>query len=211
MEGWTLEELLNNDYLKRETQIKLREGFQEAWPFPHLEVPNFFADELLFDMIEVLQEEDFERKEADLFQFLQTDDLEKAKSVKLRRFKKSLMSEEFMLWMETVSGLRLKRNKVDMTANLYSDTDYLLCHDDQVPGRKTAFILYLSDLEAEEGGTLNLFDNVKGRPNKIVKRIRPEFNKFVFFEVTPHSFHEVEEVIGEAYRATITGWFHATD
>ncbi|RMG42233.1 MAG: hypothetical protein D6732_01480 [Methanobacteriota archaeon] len=211
MEGKILDEFVNKEYLNEGAMQKLHEDFKEASPFKHLEIDNFFHENILLEVIDALQDEHFERKDSDLFQFLQTDDLENSNSKFLRDFKKFLMSEDFMIWMETVSGLRLKRNKVDLTANLYSDTDYLLCHDDQIPGRKIAFIIYLSDLEQKEGGTLNFFDCVGDRPARIVKSIRPEFNKFVFFEVTPHSFHEVDEVVGETFRATLTGWFHAAE
>ncbi len=47
----------------------------------------------------------------------------------------------------------------------YKATDHLLCHDDELEGRRIAFILYLSPQWSEEdGGTLDLFsvdDQVK--------------------------------------------------
>jgi Rps23 Pro-64 3,4-dihydroxylase Tpa1-like proline 4-hydroxylase len=40
----------------------------------------------------------------------------------------------------------------------YKTTDHLLCHDDELEGRRIAFILYLSPQWSEEdGGTLDLF------------------------------------------------------
>ena len=37
--------------------------------------------------------------------------------------------------------------------------DNLLCHDDELAGRRIAFILYLTPLwKAEDGGMLDLFD-----------------------------------------------------
>lgn len=209
--GYSLNNSVKEKFLGEENLETLRKQFQASTPFPHLVIDGFFDDEFLIELIEALQDEKFERREADLFQFLQTKDLAEASSESLRMFHAFLKSDAFIEWMESASGLPLKRNTVDVTANLYSDTDYLLCHDDQIPGRKIAFIVYLSDLDEGEGGTLNLFDQVMGRPDKIVKKIRPQFNRFVFFEVTPHSFHEVEEVVGETYRATITGWFHGAD
>ncbi|XP_047737201.1 prolyl 3-hydroxylase OGFOD1, partial [Hyalella azteca] len=43
-------------------------------------------------------------------------------------------------------------------ASLYLHTDALLCHDDELEGRRVAFILYLGDLGAGDGGSLDLFD-----------------------------------------------------
>jgi Rps23 Pro-64 3,4-dihydroxylase Tpa1-like proline 4-hydroxylase len=62
----------------------------------------------------------------------------------------------------------------------YKTTDHLLCHDDELEGRRIAFILYLSPQWSEEdGGTLDLFsvdDQVKRRKNifwrKFVTKLR---------------------------------------
>ena len=35
----------------------------------------------------------------------------------------------------------------------------------------------------------------KGQPNEVVKSIVPKFNQFLFFEVTPVSFHQVNAVL----------------
>ncbi len=199
---------INSHFVQPMKLTELKETFTNSLPFPHLELDQFFDEDFLIAIIEEIQEMEFEKKDSDLFQFLQTDDLETLPSEKLREFKKFLASEAFITWIEKVTGLNLSREKIDATVNLYSDTDYLLCHDDNLPGRKVAFIIYLSDLEKGEGGSLNLYESIDGRPTKVVKSIRPKFNKFVFFQVLPNSFHEVDEVIGEAYRATITGWFY---
>ena len=64
---------------------------------------------------------------------------------------------------------------VSMTLSEYRYTDYLLCHDDRMPYRRIAYVLYLSELffrclrtqltfsapdewTDEDGGALRLFD-----------------------------------------------------
>ncbi len=206
-----LADSINPIYLNTAQLQRLNEMFRHAEPFPHLVLSNFFNEDYLLDIVELLGEEPFFQKDSDLFQFLQTEDLENLSHKILRDFKQFLSSQMFVELMQSLTGLELQTGKVDATGNLYSDTDYLLCHDDQLPGRKLAFIIYLSDLEEGQGGTLNLFDQKEGKPHQVVKKILPKFNTFTFFEVLPHSFHEVEEVIGENYRASITGWFYGKD
>jgi len=46
-----------------------------------------------------------------------------------------------------------------------------------------------------------------GRPKDIVKKIIPSLGTFVFFEVTPISYHEVQEVLSKRNRYSISGWF----
>ena len=46
-----------------------------------------------------------------------------------------------------------------MTGSKYEYTDTLLCHDDELEGRRIAFILYLvPHWKKEDGGGLDLFD-----------------------------------------------------
>lgn len=41
-----------------------------------------------------------------------------------------------------MTGIELYEN-VDMSAALYSDSSYLLCHDDDLSERRIAYIIYL--------------------------------------------------------------------
>ncbi len=82
-----------------------------------------------------------------------------------------------------------------MSANVYSDTHTLLCHDDELAGRRIAYIVYLvpQDWCAADGGTLDLFDvDVHGQPRDIVYSHVPEWNSFICFEVSPVSYHQVQ-------------------
>lgn len=61
------------------------------------------------------------------------------------------------------------------------------------------------------GGGLELYPvKEKGTPeNEPTVTLDPTFNSFTFFTVQPgHSFHSVQEVIGDIDRISISGWFH---
>ncbi len=78
-------------------------------------------------------------------------------------FKSRLDSLFFCVQM---TGIELNE-KLALFYAEYKATDHLLCHDDELEGRRIAFILYLSPQWSEEdGGTLDLFtvdDQVKRR------------------------------------------------
>lgn len=89
--------------------------------------------------------------------------------------------------------------------------DALLCHDDELEGRRIAFILYLvPPWDSSLGGTLDLYNvDEHFQPKQIVKSLIPSWNTLVFFEVSPVSFHQVSEVLSEEKsRLSISGWFH---
>lgn len=95
--------------------------------------------------------------------------------------------------------------------------DVLLCHDDELEGRRVAFILYLvPPWQSSDGGTLDLYSTDSEypawcvwcvlldnrslicssssgnfQPQSIVKSIVPSSNTLVLFEVSPVSFHQV--------------------
>ena len=73
-------------------------------------------------------------------------------------------------------------------------TVILLCHVDELEGRRIAYILYLVDEDWNEtdGGSLELFTvDEHNQPSKVVKSLPPKWNSVAFFEVTPFSFHQV--------------------
>ncbi|KAL2725954.1 prolyl 3-hydroxylase OGFOD1 isoform X1 [Vespula maculifrons] len=119
---------------------------------------------------------------------------------------------EIAMWMERVTRIHLN-NKISMSSSCYCNTDYLLCHDDNMGERRIAYILYLSkNWVAEDGGTLDLFDTDKdGLPQNVVRSLVPEYNSLVFFEVMDTSFHQVSEVIStERTRWSLNGWFEGS-
>ncbi|XP_019859293.1 PREDICTED: prolyl 3-hydroxylase OGFOD1-like, partial [Amphimedon queenslandica] len=124
---------------------------------------------------------------------------------------KDLLISDVLPWLRELTGIDLYET-VDATCAKYDYTDVLLCHDDELEGRRIAYIYYLVDpsWEKKDGGTLDLFNTDEfGQPHQIVHSIVPLWNSFVFFEVTPISFHQVSEVLtASKTRLTISGWFH---
>lgn len=186
-------------------QNAFQRGHLRKQPFLHGEYAHFFNETKLKMVLKALQQEQFVLKQADLFQFAQTQDFLGSQYKALQDFRTFLCSENFISFLERITSLTLKRGVIDMSGTHYQDTDYLLPHDDQLEGRKLAYFVYLSDLEADDGGKLQLLDQ-KGR---VKAEILPKFNTFAFFEVSAKSYHQVEELVVPKQRLAITGWFHA--
>ncbi len=195
-----LKDWLSKEYLNLEG---FKKKFVSSKPFSYLELNGFLRKEKAVKVLKALLIERFYQKEADLFKFKQTSDLKHTQNKDLKDFIGFLYSKEFIDFMQEMTGFKLS-NKTDVAGTLYEDTDYLLCHDDQLEGRKIAYLFYFADFEEKDGGSLNLFDS----KNNVIKKILPRFNKFAFFEVSPKSFHEVEEVIKKKQRIAIGGWFY---
>jgi len=158
---------------------------------------------------------DFIPKNNDLYQFHQTKDLaskpDSPQHPYLNAFKKILKRDVKKL-MEEVTGIELS-DEVDLFCGKYCRTDYLLCHDDELEGRRIAFILYLvPDWSEEDGGALDLFStDERGQPDQVVRSFFPVSNAFAFFPVGPKSFHQVAEVLSEdKVRLSLSGWFHGS-
>ena len=203
----TLSQWINPQYLP--FQGELNSNFMKALPFPHLELTNFFIQEKVIQLVQALAEERFEPKTADLFQLKQTHDIISSSNFHLQQFRNFLISAEFREYLNSVTMKKLQPTKVDLSGSLYEDTDFLLCHDDQLEKRSIAFFLYLSTMEKEDGGRLFLYDSEKREPTTVKTIITPKFNTFAFFEVSAKSFHAVEEVISKTQRIALSGWFHA--
>jgi len=184
----------------------LKKKYSCAKPFPHLEIKNFLPPKKAASLLKALRKERFYEKEADLFKFLQTNDFMGTKSKVLRDFRTFLSSKKFIQIIENITTAKLKKGVIDLHATCYRDTDFLLCHEDKLEGRKIAFMIYLTDTKKSEGGCLQLYSTEK--PKKIVKTLPPKGNSFVFFEISKKSFHQVSELLVPKQRITIAGWFH---
>ncbi|XP_063103418.1 prolyl 3-hydroxylase OGFOD1 isoform X2 [Cavia porcellus] len=179
-------------------------------PFLHCVIPNFIQSQ---DFLEGLHKEllnlDFHEKYNDLYKFQQSDDLKKRREPHISALRK-LLFEDFRAWLSDISNIDLEPT-IDMSCAKYEFTDALLCHDDELEGRRVAFILYLvPPWDRSLGGTLDLFSiDEHFQPKQIVKSLVPSWNTLVFFEVSPVSFHQVSEVLSEEKsRLSISGWFH---
>ncbi|XP_069353984.1 prolyl 3-hydroxylase OGFOD1 isoform X3 [Eulemur rufifrons] len=194
----------------RRTQFSHEAIVMDMDPFLHCEIPNFIQSQ---DFLEELQKEllnlDFHEKYNDLYKFQQSDDLKKRREPHISALRKILF-EDFRTWLSDISEIDLE-STIDMSCAKYEFTDALLCHDDELEGRRIAFILYLvPSWDRSFGGTLDLYSiDEHFQPKQIVKSLIPSWNKLVFFEVSPVSFHQVSEVLSEEKsRLSISGWFH---
>ena len=199
---WIKPELFSEENIK-----KHKTTFSANKPFSYLELPHFLKQEKVISLLQALSKEEFSPKQSDLFQFSQTSDLLYSDDPLLKEFISVLGSEVLLGFMKKVTNLKLK-GKIDLFGSIYQDTDYLLPHDDQFSGRKLAFMLYLNDLEEKDGGALAFYESKNKTPTKIVKRTIPKAGTLVFFEVSPLSFHTVEEVLTDTQRITLSGWFY---
>lgn len=179
-------------------------------PFTCGYLPGFLENaDILKSIEEELKDIPPLKKNNDLYKFTQTPDLKSSDKSHILRLRNFLYGN-FRKWLTDVTGIPLNET-VDMGSSTYEHTDVLLCHDDELEGRRIAYILYLVPAwEASDGGTLDLFDTDKnGQPKNIVRSLVPQWNTFAFFEVSPISFHQVAEVLSkDKTRLSINGWFH---
>ncbi|XP_053978545.1 prolyl 3-hydroxylase OGFOD1 [Hylaeus volcanicus] len=179
-------------------------------PFRICKISNFLSNEEFMDEIKnELLDVKSRRNSIDLYQFEQTSDLANIDTKNLKLLYKTFQTD-LAIWMERNTKIELN-NKISMSSACYSDTDYLLCHDDNIGDRRIAFILYLSkNWTTEDGGALDLFDtDDNGLPRNVVRSLVPEYNSLVFFEVVDNSYHQVAEITSpDKSRWTINGWFH---
>lgn len=213
-------------FSERIFSTRFQEEFKEYWhsqsdfknadfeviskPFKICRISNFLKNERFIETLKCeLENYEHKRSTTDLYQFEKTRDLSDASDnyskMLYQSFKRDLAS-----WMERNTNIKLNET-ISMSSARYYETDYLLCHDDNMSDRRIAYILYLSKGWTEEdGGTLDLFDmDEHGAPLKVVRSLIPEYNSLVFFEVVDNSYHQVAEVItDDKCRWSVNGWFH---
>ncbi|XP_043477428.1 prolyl 3-hydroxylase OGFOD1 [Leptopilina heterotoma] len=179
-------------------------------PFRVCKISNFLKnDELMDEIKSELWNVKTRRNSIDLYQFEQSSDLADVMSKHLKNLFATFQTD-LSTWMKRNTRIELNK-KISISSACYSDTDYLLCHDDNMGDRRIAFILYLSkNWEASDGGALELFDtDESGWPRNVVRSLLPEYNSLLFFEVTENSYHQVAEVVSpDKSRWSISGWFH---
>lgn len=175
-------------------------------PFKHIIIENFIDDKLSKKLISDLKKENLHLIENDLFKFYQTKDLNNAKSENIKCII-SMLKNDIKKELEEKFKYKLA-NKLDVFGSLYSDTCYLICHDDRLENRAFAYVLYLNEMSVKDGGRLRLYHTDKNMVSVIAKEVIPKQGLLILFEVSEKSFHDVSEVIGSADRYTLTGWFH---
>ncbi len=186
-----------------------RRIFSDAVPFRHLVINHFLSSERAEHLSQALQAETFSEKDADLFHFFQTNDLTTSKHKTIKEFATLVESKAFAELIVSLTGINVKSGALDLAGSLYKPGDYLLCHDDQVEDRKIAYVLYLSKgFTEKDGARFVLFNHKHKRPTTIARQYVPEWNSLMLFEVSPVSFHMVEENMGKMGRYAIGGWLH---
>lgn len=181
-------------------------------PFPHHHLRDVFDERFLEAVKEEVLQLEYHPKSNDLYDFLQSNDLKGCTAPHVTRLREILYSAHFRTWLQRITGIEELNDTVDMSCARYIDGSTLLCHDDELEGRRIAYILYLvpKDWNEELGGTLDLFGvDEHNQPNSIVASFTPAWNSLFFFEVNPVSFHQVAEVLtDQKERLSISGWFH---
>jgi len=182
-----------------------------ADPFPCGIINDFLTEPQCLSLLQAECEKlDFNEKNNDLYKFQQSAALSSQTGGCIEKLRTRLLTE-VRTWIMDMMDVELEEDTLDLFCAKYNETDTLLCHDDELEGRKIAFIFYLSreTWTEKDGGLLELFNtDHNGDPGEVVRKLLPRPNSFAFFEVSPVSFHQVSEVLSEKERLSLSGWFH---
>lgn len=142
--GLSESDILNPALLDPSAVSKLRDEFQSAAPFRHLVLRDVLDSSFARTLQNEVKGLDFFLKSSDLFEFAQSSDLKSVESPLITKIKSILYGKTFRQLLSDISGIDLGEleHSVDMSANVYGDTNTLLCHDDELHGRRIAYILY---------------------------------------------------------------------
>ena len=200
LKGW-----VNKKYLDAASIKNINKKFRKSKPYPNFVLGDFFNKEKLLKLKKEVLKEKYEKVDRDLFTLSHTNELKYSENSVIKEFYNFLSSKEFISIMHKLANEKLSR-KIDMQSHSMVQGDYLLFHDDVVEQRKIAYVVYLSTLQPEDGGSLRLYD-IKNPANP-VKKISPAFNSFACFKVSKKSLHDVGEIKSKKQRLTIGGWFY---
>ena len=78
-------------------------------------------------------------KNNDLYKFVQSPELRGCSDSKVESLRDFFLSS-VKPWLEEATGIPLKDGSIDMFCAKYSHTDHLLCHDDELMGRRIAYM-----------------------------------------------------------------------
>uniref|UniRef100_H2YMJ6 Fe2OG dioxygenase domain-containing protein n=1 Tax=Ciona savignyi TaxID=51511 RepID=H2YMJ6_CIOSA len=224
-----------NGNVKNGEPVNHNNAVCSSQPFPYCIINDFLclpsnsttdtepANSFLLELKEQLLKLNFNPKSNDLYQFAQTSELigkpgiNGANESSLLRHVVTLLHHKLLPWLRDTTTIKLN-DDVDMFCAQYKETDYLLCHDDELENRRIAYVYYLSpDWSINDGGALQLFNSNQREyngsaifdPSSVIHEIVPKFNSLVLFEVCPTSYHQVAEIITSTKtRLSLTGWFH---
>jgi Rps23 Pro-64 3,4-dihydroxylase Tpa1-like proline 4-hydroxylase len=221
---------LSEELLREERVSELRASFREARPFAHAHVEGFLRSDGLLDAVReqlLSAETEWVERRNDLLDLEQSNaPMTASASSPLGQLRSLVYSASFRAWIARVTGVEVSAT-VDLSAARYRAHAFLSCHDDDLSERRVAFVLYLNRAwdAARDGGGLELYDaDAAGSAGAVVQRLNPSWNSLALFEVSPLSFHQVNEVLRESDpwdaprrggrrapspgRMSISGWFH---
>ena len=173
----------------------LNKTFKSNQPFPYLSLENFVDEKFLEDVFTEIYNLEFFEKSNDLYHFQQSSDLKKCRQPSISKLRDILYSDSFRDSLQKIAGVELYglSQDVAISAAIYENADRLLCHDDELEGRRIAFILYMvpKEWDEDDAGHLDLFnvDEKTKQPCSIAKSLLPKWNTFNFFEVSEKSYH----------------------
>ena len=139
-------------------------------------------NESIQELIQELKDVTFHEKNNDLYKFKQSGDLKSVDSPNVVAFR-TFLSTTMKPWLQETTGFQLN-DEIDAFCARYDYTDYLLCHDDQLEGRKIAYIFYLvpPTWKERDGGHLQLFStNDRGEPDSVLKSCVALTKQFCIF------------------------------
>jgi Rps23 Pro-64 3,4-dihydroxylase Tpa1-like proline 4-hydroxylase len=189
-------------------EAALAGAWRAAAPFPHLVIDDLASEPELAEIFELLEEEQVDRYEADLFVF-EASAPEPA-TAGLRGLRDAF-ARELAPRLSRITGRSVRR--ADMRAFAYREGHYLLPHTDHQEGlgRALAYAYYLPSPEPPAGGELELFrcEAAGGElvSTETARLVEPRGNRLVVFEVGERSLHQVREVVG-GLRISLAGWFY---
>ncbi len=206
-----INEWIDPEHLKKIKEYK--DEIKNNKPFAHTSIPNFLVEKKANEIYDILVKQNYYLEDHDLYQFLRTVHFKNIKSKEIKEILDSIFSEEFVSFIEKISGCKLSKKQRELHSLNFTNGHYLLCHDDKVQGRKIAFIVNLSkNWTKKDGGELELYYSKKGEPVvENSKIVLPAFNQFNMFIVTDNSFHQVREVLSDKHRISLAGWFYEED
>ena len=95
-----LKEWIKEEYLSEEYIGAMNKEFANGRPFKHIFLREFLLESKAKELAEALKNQEFQRKESDLFSFKQTYDLIDSESPVILDFVDLLQSKEFSEFIE---------------------------------------------------------------------------------------------------------------
>jgi prolyl 3-hydroxylase /prolyl 3,4-dihydroxylase len=232
----SLSPVFDTNLLSSASRRRIRAEHDTNGPYQHVVIDSF-ANERLMRGVEEEMKSNFQMnlKETDLFKVWQSDELGNLNDdnddhdadmtqamQNILSLRRALYSEEFRSFISDITGCNDLIERIDCSANAYTQGCHLLCHDDVIGTRRVSYIIYLTDPDdewlPEDGGSLELYPLTDTNKQTGIPApsptctILPKFNRIALFPVQPgRSYHSVQEVFSDKPRLSISGWFHGPE